>query len=105
MIPGVGEIAGGVGQAALGAAVLIKNGIGVGAAVICVMICLGPAMQTAVLVLLYKGAAALIQPVSDRRITDFLSGIGDGCEMVMKVILTSGILFLITIAIVAATTG
>ena len=69
------------------------------------MICLVPVMQTAVLVILYKGAAAVIQPISDRRITDCLSGIGDGFHMLLKLLLTSGVLFLITIAIVAVTTG
>ncbi len=105
MLPGVGDIVGGIGQIAAGAAALIKNGIGVGAAIICVMICLVPVIQTAVLVILYKGAAAVIQPISDRRITDCLSGIGDGFQMLLKLLLMSGILFLITIAIVAATTG
>ncbi len=105
MLPGVGDIVGGIGQIAAGAAALIKNGIGVGAAIICVMICLVPVMQTAVLVILYKGAAAVIQPISDRRITDCLSGIGDGFHMLLKLLLTSGVLFLITIAIVAVTTG
>lgn len=56
MLPGVGDIVGGIGQIAAGAAALIKNGIGVGAAIICVMICLVPVIQTAVLVILYKGA-------------------------------------------------
>ena len=38
MLPGVGgDIVGGIGQIAAGAAALIKNGIGVGAAIICVM--------------------------------------------------------------------
>lgn len=105
MIPGVGDVVGGVSQIAAGAAALIKNGIGVGASVVCVMICIAPVVQTAVLTILYKGAAAIVQPVSDHRITECLSGIGEGFQLVLKLLLTSGILFLITIAIVAVTTG
>lgn len=103
-IPGVGDAIGGVTQVVIGTAVLIKNGIGTAGAIICVIICLVPLIQMAVMTLLYKLAAALIQPVSDKRIVNCISSIGDGCQMMLKVTYTSGVLFLITIAVVAVTT-
>lgn len=104
MIPGIGDAVSGAGEIVMATAVLIKNGIGVGGAVICIMICITPVVQTGILVLMYKLTAALLQPVSDKRIVTMLSGIGDGMQMLMKMVFTVGMLFLITIAIVSATT-
>lgn len=105
MIPGIGDVAGGIGQTVIGTAVLIKNGIGVGALIICILICLVPVIQMAVMTLMYKVAAAMIQPVSDNRIVESISGIGDGCQMLLRVMLNAAVLFLITIAIVAVATS
>ena len=54
---------------------------------------------------MYKLAAALVQPVSDKRITTCISGVSEGYEIMVKVIFTSGLLFMITIAIVAVSTS
>lgn len=104
-IPGIGDALGGVAEVVLGTAVLIKNGIGVAGAVICVVICLIPIIQIAVMTLMYKLAAALIQPVSDKRIVGCISSMGDGCQLVLRTVFTTGVLFLLTIAVVAQTAG
>lgn len=104
-IPGIGDALGGVAEVVLGTAVLIKNGIGVAGAVICVVICLIPIIQIAVMTLMYKLAAALIQPVSDKRIVGCISSMGDGCRLVLRTVFTTGVLFLLTIAVVAQTAG
>ncbi|HBA63273.1 MAG TPA: stage III sporulation protein AF [Lachnospiraceae bacterium] len=103
MIPGIGDIASGAGEIVIASAVLIKNGIGIGAAVVCILICMTPVIQTGLLVLLYKLSAALLQPVSDKRIVSMLGGIGDGMQILMKMVMTVAVLFLLTIAIVSAT--
>ena len=53
---------------------------------------------------LYKLVAALIQPVSDKRIVGCISAVGEGSRMLLKIVFMTGVLFLLTIAIVAATT-
>lgn len=103
-IPGIGDALGGAAEVVLGTAVLIKNGIGVAGAVVCIVICLVPIIQSAVMVLMYKLVAALIQPVSDKRIVGCISSMGDGCQLVLRTVFTTGVLFLLTIAVVAGTT-
>ena len=103
-IPGVGDALGGMADVVLGTAVLIKNGIGMTGAIIAVGITLVPLIEMVVLSLLYKMVAAVIQPISDKRIVGCISGIGEGCEMLVKVIFAIGALFLLTIAIVTAST-
>ena len=103
-LPAIGDAIGGVTEVLLGTAVLIKNGIGVAGALICMLICLVPALQILSVTLLYKLAAALIQPVSDRRIVGCISAVGDGSRLLLKLVFMTGVLFLLTISIVAATT-
>lgn len=103
-IPVVGDAIGGVTEVMLGTAVLIKNGIGVAGALVCIGICLVPIIQMAVVTLLYKLIAAMIQPVSDKRIVGCISSIADGSRMLLRIIFTTGVLFLLTIAVVTATT-
>lgn len=104
-IPGIGDALGGMAEVVLGTAVLVKNGIGVAGALICIAICIVPVIQIAVLTFLYKLSAALVQPVSDKRMVQCLANIGEGCHILLKLIFTIAVLFLLTIAIVAATTG
>ena len=104
-LPWVGNAMGGAAEIFLGTAVLIKNGIGMAGAVIAVLICLGPIVQLALMALMYKVAAALVQPVSDKRITACISGVSEGHELLVRVIFTVGLLFLLTIAVVAASTS
>lgn len=105
MIPGVGDAIGGVTEIVLGTAVMLKNGIGVAGAVLVVGICLVPVLNMGVLTLLYRGIAALIQPISDKRIVEMVNSVGVGCQMLLHVVFTTGVLFLITIAVAAAAAG
>lgn len=104
-IPGIGDVLGGMTEVVFGTAVLVKNGIGMTGAVICFALCLFPLVQIGCIVLMYKLAAALIQPVSDKRIVGCIESIGDGCRLLMRIIFTSGLLFLLTIVVVSASTG
>ena len=103
-VPGIGNLFGGVTDVLLGTAVLIKNGIGMAGAVILLLICSVPVMQMAAMTFLYKFAAALVQPVSDKRITGCIRSVSEGYKLMMKVLCTTLILFLITIAVVAVST-
>ena len=104
-IPGVGNLLGGMTEVALGTALLVKNGIGMAGAVICIALCVIPLVQTAGTALLYKLAAAVIQPVSDERVTGCVEAVGEGCQILLQIVFTVGVLFLLTIAIVAAVTN
>ncbi len=103
-IPLVGDLISGTGEVILGTLKLIKNGVGVVGLLLCMGIIIGPIIQMCLLTLMYKFVAAVIEPVTDKRISGCLYNIGEGCEMLLKTIIGVGMLFLITIAVVAATT-
>lgn len=104
-IPALGNVFGGVADVLLGTAALIKNGIGMAGAVILIFICSIPVVQMASMTLLYKFAAAMVQPVSDKRITGCIRSVSEGYGLMLKVLYTTLILFLITIAVIAASTS
>jgi len=104
-IPIIGDAIGGTAEVVFGMAVLIRNGIGVVGMIVCLVICVAPLIQMAVTALLYQVIAALIQPISDKRMVDCVSSIADGSKMLLRIVFTTAMLFLLTIAVVAATTG
>ena len=104
-IPGIGNTFGSMADVVLGTTVLIKNGIGIAGAVLILLVCLAPVIQIVLLTFFYKLAAALVQPVSDKRITMCISSIGSGYELMLKILCTVMVLFLLTLAVVAASTS
>lgn len=105
MVPGVGNISGSVTDLVLGSAMLIKNGIGAAALAALIFLCLVPLVKLAVIMTAYYVLAAVLQPVSDERITGCLAGMGNGVKLLFQAVFTVLILFLLTIALTAAMTG
>lgn len=100
-IPGVGNAINGVTEVALGTAVLIRNGLGVMGILILIILGLPPVVKLGMNTLLYKFLAAIVQPVSDNRMVGCLSTVGDGCRLLLRVLLMVELLLLITIAILS----
>ncbi|NLZ80885.1 MAG: sporulation protein, partial [Clostridiales bacterium] len=80
-------------------------GIGTAAFIVIAILAAIPILELCVYVLLYQGTAAILQPVSDSRMTDSLSGICEGTKLLLRCVITAAILFMITIAIICATTN
>lgn len=98
-IPGIGNAMDAVAEVVLGTAALVRNCLGVAAIVVLVLICVSPFVKLGIITLLYKFLAALTQPISDKRMVGCLNTVGEGCILLIKVLATTEILFIITIAI------
>lgn len=103
-LPIIGDAVGGVTEVVLGTAVLIRNGIGAAGAAVCVAICAVPVIKMAGIVVLYRLTAAVIQPISEKRMVNCVGTMADGAGLLLHMIVTSGALFLIVIAIVTNST-
>ncbi len=103
-VPVVGDAVGGGAEVIFSSITLIKNSIGVVGLLLCIAIVIGPVIQLTIIVLLYKLAAALVEPISDKRIVGCINCIGEGTRMLLKAVMSVGMLFLVTIAIVATST-
>ncbi len=105
MVPGVGDISGSVADMVFGSAMLIKNGMGAASLIALILICLVPLAKLAVIMAAYYVLAAVLQPVSDERITECLSGMGNAVKLLFQAVFTMLVLFLLTIALTTALTG
>ncbi|MDO4344480.1 MAG: stage III sporulation protein AE [Eubacteriales bacterium] len=101
-VPVLGNTLGTVTETVLGTAAVLKNAVGVAGLLVIVLLCLFPVARLAACTLLYKLAGAAVQPVSDRRITECISGVGEGAALLLKTVTITGVMFLITLAMVTA---
>lgn len=105
MIPGVGNISNALSDMLLGAGMVIKSSVGTAGIVVLLLIAMLPFLKLLILALLYKVTAAVTEPVADKRIAGSINGVYVGCVLMVKILLTSLVLFVVTIAIVATTSN
>lgn len=104
MMPGLGTSINAVTEIMVGSGIIIKNGIGMAAIVVLLILCAGPLIKVWVMTFLYKLLAAMMQPVSDKRMIGCIAGTGEGGALLCKVVVTTTVMFLVTIAMVTAAT-
>ncbi len=105
LIPGIGNAVGSVAESVLGAGILVKNAVGAVGILVIVMIISVPMIKIGFYCILYKLGAAIIQPVSDKRILECLEGAGRGGALLLYLVFAGSTLFLLTIAIIMASTN
>ncbi len=104
-LPGVGNAIGSVAETVIGAGLLLKNAIGVAGLVVIIIICAVPVIQLVVVTLVYKLSSAALQPISDKRIIECISASAKSAELLLQCVVVGAILFLLSITIVAISTG
>lgn len=104
-IPGIGDALGGVTETILGAGVLLKNAIGVAGLIVILSICAVPFLKLLMITVVYKVGCAVLQPISDKRFIECIGASAKSAAMLLKTVFVGAVLFLLTITIVAVTTG
>lgn len=104
-VPGVGTTMSAVTEVMVGSGMLIKNGVGVAILIVLVIVCLVPVCKMTVFMLLYRVAAALVQPICDKRMLDCIYTVSEGTRLLLKCVTTALVLFFMTIAILTVSTG
>lgn len=104
-VPGIGNTVSSAIELMFGTGMVLKNGIG--AAGVCVLFLLGlfPMIKVVVLILFCKVAAAVTEPVTDRRIAGCLKGMAEGGMLYGKLLGYGILLFLLTITLAVASSG
>ena len=105
MVPGIGNVVSNVGQIFLSSALVIKNCVGAAALIILLLLCIVPFCKMFFLAVLYKILSAVLEPVSDRRLSGGMNGIANGGMLYLKIMNPCLILFCLTIALSSAATG
>jgi len=105
VIPGVSGVANSAGEILLGSGMIIKSGIGIAGMVVILCIGAGPLIKTGVITMLYKVMAAVVEPLSDKRISDCIRQLSNAALLYMRIQGYCLILFFVTIALAVAATG
>ena len=101
-IPVVGGLFDQVTEMVLGAALLIRNGVGVAGLLVLVILCLTPLVKLLAGGCLYRILSAITQPVADKRLTECVDGLGQSVLLLLKIFLFTGILFFLSLALALA---
>lgn len=105
IIPVVGGFLAESMETVISGAHLIKNAVGTAGIISLITICALPAIKLAAAMIMIKLATALIEPVSDTRFCDMLNEAGEAVTSVFAAILIVLLLFVISLAIVIASTN
>lgn len=84
---------------------LVKNSIGVAGLITLSVIMICPIIKVLVFLFGYRFLAAVLQPVSDARIVDSIHDVSNGIGLYLRLLLSSSVLFFITISMACASTS
>lgn len=104
-IPGVGGALGSAGEIILSCGMLIKNSVGIIGLIILFIVAVIPVLKIGCFWLMYHMLSILLQPVSDKRIVECVSGVARGCDLYLKIIMYSMLLFFVLISMVTVATS
>lgn len=105
MVPGIGNVADGMGQIFISSGLVIKNCVGAAGLILLLLLLAAPFFKMAFLAALYKVLSAIIEPIADKRLSGGVNGIANGGMLYLKILTTCFMLFFLTVALTSAATG
>ena len=99
-VPVVGGLLADTVETVLAGAKLMKNAVGTAGIIMVVLICLVPIIKIGAIILLLRLASALIEPVSDKRITAMVTDSVAPITIVFAMVMAVAMLFIISISII-----
>lgn len=84
---------------------LLKNAVGTAGMIAIISMVFIPALKIWIMMIMLKITAATVEPFSDKRITNVLLAVSDAITTVFSMVITAGMLFVISIGIILTSTG
>ncbi|GAA0085012.1 stage III sporulation protein AE [Clostridium sp. CTA-7] len=101
-IPIVGKAFSDAIASVAGYSLIIKNAISSVGLIIIILMMLYPIIKLVLISFVYKLTAALIEPISDKRITNSIASAGDSLILIMSCVLSVSLMFFVLLAIMAS---
>ena len=98
-VPVVGDALSGTIDLVMNCGVIVKNSYSVGIIIALIMICAVPLIQIFLCMVVYQLSAAIIQPISDGRITNSMRGMGKATGYLLGTLTTVMVLFILNMLI------
>jgi len=103
-LPGVGNLVGSAGEIILSCGMLIKNSIGVVGLIIVFIMAVVPVLKIGCFWIMYHLISITLQPVADSRITECVSAVARGCDLYLKMVVYSMMLFFVLFSMITVAT-
>ncbi len=81
---------------------LLKSSISSLGLLLIVVILITPAIKIIVMALMYKLAAALLEPINEKRLVNCISSVGDSLILMLSTLISVSVMFFIVISIIAS---
>ncbi len=104
-IPGAGSILGPAGEIIFSCGMLIKNSVGVMGLLILFIIAVIPVLKIGCFWGMYQILGIILQPIADKRMTECVSAVSRGCDLYLKIIVYSMLLFFVLFSMVSVATS
>ncbi len=104
-LPGIGNAVNTVTELVVTSAVLVRNCLGAAFLLVFLLVGAGPVIHYGLLSLSCRFLAAVAQPVSDKRMVECLSTMGEGCSLLLRVLFTAEVMCMLTLIILMASFG
>lgn len=105
LVPVVGGLLSDTVETVISGTNLLKNAVGTAGMITVISMSAVPVIKIWIMLMLLKVTAAVAEPFADKRITDMLLGIADSISTVFSMVITSVMLFVISIGIILMYTG
>ncbi len=102
MIPGVGTVFDSAAETVTGAAIVLKNAVGIAGIFVLLFLCMTPVLKLAVTMILYRLLSAILQPICDKRLVEGIESIARGAGLLLRALMISVSAFLISLAMITA---
>ncbi len=104
-VPGVGGALGTVAETVVGTGTVIKSAIGVGGVIAICLICMIPLIQVGTYAVVNLAGAAIIQPITDKRIVASVSVAAESGKLLTRFVSMGALMFLCCLAMVIGMTN
>lgn len=81
---------------------VIKNAVSALGLLVIVLIILYPVIKIVLMIFIYKFSASVVEPISDKRIVNAISGTGESMVVLLSAVLTLSLMFFILIGVMAS---
>ncbi len=104
-VPVVGKILGETVDTVLGCSNILKNAVGFVGIFVIIAICISPIIKLGVMTLSFNLAAALAEPIADKKIVNILEQMGDTFKVLLAMVCTISVMLIIGLSIVIKITN
>lgn len=99
MIPVIGDVIGGVSDITISTLSAVSSGVGIVLMIVIVFTAIVPVIKIAVVCLIFKGTAAVIEPVCDKETVNIIDAVGESSFMILSAVFIINAMFAVSCAI------